>query len=152
MPSYSKIAEGFYASGQIAPEDLAEIAGLGVRTIVNNRPDGEGGPEQPTSEEMGAAAVAAGLAYHYLPMTPQSLSPELLERFRAVVEGSPGPVLAHCKSGARSTALWALSETCHNAADIDATLEKARAGGYDLGGMRPMIEQYIAWHEVQRGA
>lgn len=151
MPSYSKIADGFYAAGQIAPEDLPEIAALGVRTIVNNRPDGEGGPEQPGSEQMQAAAASAGLAYHYLPMTPQTLTPELLERFRAIVEGSEGPVLAHCRSGARSTALWALTETCHNAADVDTTLEKARAAGYDLSGMRPMIEQYVAWHAAQRG-
>jgi sulfide:quinone oxidoreductase len=150
MPGYSRIDEGFYVSGQIAPQDLPEIAALGVRTIVNNRPDGEGGPDQPDARQMRAAAEAAGLAYHYLPMTPQSLSPELLEAFRGAVEGSEGPVLAHCKSGARSTALWALTETCHNAADVDATLEKARAAGYDLGGMRPMIEQYVAWHEAQR--
>ncbi len=149
MTSIAKIADGFYAAGQIAPDDLPEIAGLGVRTIVNNRPDGEGGPEQPRSDEMRAAAEAAGMTYHYLPMTPQSLSPELLEQFRQAVESAEGPVLAHCKSGARSTALWALTETCHNRADIDDTLARARAGGYDLGGMRPMIEQYVAWHEAK---
>lgn len=150
MPSYNKIDERFYASGQIAPADLQEIAALGVRTIVNNRPDGEGGPEQPSSEEMRAAAEEAGLRYHYLPMTAQTMSPELLEQFRQAVEGSEGPVLAHCKSGARSTALWALTETCHNAEDVETTLAKARAAGYDLSGMRPMIEQYVAWHEAQR--
>ncbi|MEX0759557.1 MAG: TIGR01244 family sulfur transferase [Tistlia sp.] len=152
MPGYSRIDEGFYASGQIEPDDLPEIAGLGVRTLVNNRPDGEGGPDQPDSRTMRAAAEAAGLTYHYLPMTPQSLSPALLEEFRKAVEGSEGPVLAHCKSGARSAALWALTETCHNAGDVERTLEKTRAAGYDLTGMRPMIEQYVAWHEQQKKA
>lgn len=152
MAAYSRIDDGFYVSGQIAPQDLPEIAALGVRTIINNRPDGEGGPEQPSAQDVRAAAEAEGLAYHYLPMTPQTLSPDLLEFFRGAVEGSEGPVLAHCKSGGRSAALWALIETCHNAGDVDATLEKARAAGYDLGGMRPMIEQYVAWHEARRKA
>ena len=150
MPSYSKIDEDFYAAGQIAPEDVPEIAALGITTIVNNRPDGEGGPEQPTSAAVRAAAEAAGLAYHYVPMTPQTLDPELLERFRAALAASAGPVLAHCKSGTRSAALWALAETCHQGSDVEATLAKARIAGYELGGMRPMIEQFVAWHEARR--
>jgi sulfide:quinone oxidoreductase len=138
----------FSAAGQLTPEDIAEAARRGFKAIINNRPDGEGGPEQPTSDENRKAAEAAGMAYHYLPMTPQNLDSELLEAFRKAVEEGPGPVVAHCKSGARSTALWALVETVHNRRDIDEVLNQAAKEGYDLSGMRAVIERFVAAHNA----
>ncbi|RDD62792.1 TIGR01244 family sulfur transferase [Ferruginivarius sediminum] len=138
----------FSAAGQLTPEDIAEAARRGFKAIINNRPDGEGGPEQPTSDENRKAAEAAGMDYHYLPMTPQNLDSELLEAFRKAVEEGPGPVLAHCKSGARSAALWALVETAHNRRDIDEVLKQAAKEGYDLSGMRPVFEKFVAAHNA----
>ena len=63
------IDETLSVSPQIAPADIPDIAAGGFRAIVCNRPDGEG-PDQPTSEEIAAAAAAAGLAFRYLPVTP----------------------------------------------------------------------------------
>ena len=36
---------------QLAPEAMAEAAAAGFRSVVNNRPDFEGGPSQPTIGE-----------------------------------------------------------------------------------------------------
>lgn len=138
----NRITDNFAAAGQIAPEDVKEIARQGYKVIVNNRPDYEGGPEQPTSEAVRAAAAAEGLEYHYIPMTPDRLSPELIEEFRQAIENGPGPVFAHCKSGARSTALWALVECCHNARDVDQVIAQAAQQGYDLSQMRPLFQAY----------
>ncbi|MEX0924262.1 MAG: TIGR01244 family sulfur transferase [Rhodovibrionaceae bacterium] len=143
---FAKIDDRFSAAGQLQPEDMAEAAAQGFKTVINNRPDGEGGPEQPSSEACRAAAEAAGLTYHYIPMTPQTMSMELLGDFHRALTDSPQPVLAHCKSGARSTALWALTETCHDEREVDAVIEQARQAGYDLSGMRPMLEAYAAQH------
>ena len=143
---FAKISDDFAASAQLRPEDMAEVAAAGFKTVINNRPDGEGGDEQPSSEDCRAAAEAAGLTYHYIPMTPQTMSMELLGNFHRAVTDSPGPVLAHCKSGARSTALWALSESCHNEQEVEAVIGKAQKAGYDLSNMRPMLEAYVAQH------
>ena len=143
---FAKISDDFSATGQLRPEDMAEVAAQGFKTVINNRPDGEGGAEQPSSADCRAAAEAAGLAYHYIPMTPQMMSMELLGDFHRALADSPQPVLAHCKSGARSTALWALSEACHNERGVEEVLGQARAGGFDLSGMRPMLEAYVAQH------
>ena len=144
----AKVSDNFSATGQIQPADMAEIAAQGFKTVINNRPDGEGGAEQPSSDACRAAAEAAGLTYHYIPMTPQSMSVELLGDFHRAVTDSPQPVLAHCKSGARSTALWALSESCHNAREVDAVIAQAKESGYDLSGMRPLLESYAAQHRA----
>ncbi len=96
----------FATAPQIDANDMAAIAAQGFSTVVNNRPDGEGGPDQPSSEAMAQAAQAAGLEYHYLPVISGQITPEQVASFAAVVAASNGPVLAFCRSGARSTTIW----------------------------------------------
>jgi uncharacterized protein (TIGR01244 family) len=107
--SISQHTEHFATAPQISPQDMAAIAALGFHTIINNRPDGEGGTEQPTSDTMALAARAAGLAYHYLPVISGQITSEQVAQFAALMEGAPGPVLAFCRSGARSTNIWVMA-------------------------------------------
>ena len=87
---------------QLAPEDLAWAANAGYRSVINNRPDFEGGPDQPTSAQIEAAAKAAGLAYAFLPVASGYQSPEEIERFAQLLQTLPKPILAFCRSGTRS--------------------------------------------------
>ena len=89
-------------TGQLAPEAMAEAAAAGFRSVINNRPDFEGGPTQPTSASVEAAAHAAGLAYAYLPVASGYQSPEEIARFAALLDSMPKPIVAFCRSGARS--------------------------------------------------
>lgn len=91
---------------QLAPADMAELARMGFRSVVNNRPDFEGGPEQPTHAAMQAAAEAAGLSYRFLPVSGAYQSPEEIAAFGALLAELPRPLLAFCRSGARSTRLY----------------------------------------------
>ena len=100
----------FATAPQIAPEDMPAIAAQGFSTVVNNRPDGEGGPDQPSSEAMAQAAQAAGLEYHYLPVISGQITPEQVARFATIVADAPGPVLAFCRRGARSTTIWRMGQ------------------------------------------
>jgi uncharacterized protein (TIGR01244 family) len=142
MVETRRLNEKVYAGGQIAPEDVPALKAEGFTAVVNNRPDFEGGPDQPTSEAVRAACEAEGLQYSYVPMTPEALSPEMLDDFHAAVEAAPGKILAHCRSGARSTALWALTQTCQNAQDVDTVIGQAAEAGYDLSQMRPMLQHF----------
>lgn len=119
---------------QISPDDMPAIKAAGFTTVINNRPDGES-PDQPASATMKAAAESAGLAYHHIPLGRDGVSPQMVEETEAVLEGSDGPVLAFCRSGTRSTLVWALARG--RAGDDFATLaRKAQAAGYDLGPIR----------------
>ena len=69
------VTPSFAVAAQLAPGDLATVAAMGFKTVINNRPDLEGGPDQPASTAMQAAAEAAGLAYVYLPVVAGSYSP-----------------------------------------------------------------------------
>lgn len=94
---------------QLAPESMAAAAAAGFRSVVNNRPDFEGGPDQPTSAAIEAAARAAGLEYAFLPVAGGFQTPEQAQAMAALMDRLPKPVLAFCRSGTRSGRLYALS-------------------------------------------
>ena len=91
---------------QLTPAAMAEAAAMGFKAVINNRPDFEHGPDQPTSAEIEAAAVAAGLEYRHLPVSGGHQTPEQIEAFAELLETLPRPLLAFCRSGARSTRLF----------------------------------------------
>ncbi|MEQ1768751.1 MAG: TIGR01244 family sulfur transferase [Devosia sp.] len=123
---------------QIETDDIAAIKAAGFTTIVNNRPDGES-PDQPSSVEMQAAAEKAGLAYHYIPLGREGVSPDMIEQEKAALEGSAGPVFCYCRSGTRSTTLWALSQAGeHPAEEIVAA---AMHAGYDISHLVGYLSQ-----------
>ena len=72
--------------------------------MVNNRPDFEGGPDQPTSAAMQAPPKAAGLVYRFLPVSGGYQSPEEIETMAGLLETLPRPILAFCRSGAQHPA------------------------------------------------
>jgi uncharacterized protein (TIGR01244 family) len=100
------IDSGVAVAPQLQPEAMAEAARAGFRSVVNNRPDFEGGPDQPTSAQIEAAARAAGLEYRYLPVNGGYQSPEEIAAFAALAAELPRPLLLFCRSGARSTRLY----------------------------------------------
>lgn len=94
------------AAPQLSPEAMAEAAAMGFKSVVNNRPDFEHGPDQPTSAAIQAAAEAAGLEYRHLPVAGGYQSPAEIEAFARLLEELPRPLLVFCRSGARSTRLF----------------------------------------------
>jgi uncharacterized protein (TIGR01244 family) len=124
-----RINDRVSVSPQIAPDDIAAIKAAGFVAIVNNRPDGEV-PDQPDGDTIRKAAQAAGLGYAHIPLGRDGVTPDMVQQTRQVLEASPGPVLCYCRSGTRSTTLWALSQAGSMApADI---LASAANAGYDL--------------------
>jgi uncharacterized protein (TIGR01244 family) len=104
------IADDVFVAPQLTPEAMAEAARAGFRSVVNNRPDFEGGPSQPTSAQIESAANVAGLEYRYLPVAGNYQSPEDAAAFAALLAELPRPLLVFCRSGARSTRLYELAQ------------------------------------------
>ncbi|TAM89116.1 MAG: TIGR01244 family phosphatase [Candidimonas sp.] len=102
----SVLTPDFAVSPQIAVEDIREIAAAGFKSIVINRPDFEGGLDQPTSSDVIAAASAAGIKAEYLPVISGAMTREDVVQFAALLRVLPAPVLAYCRSGTRSTNLY----------------------------------------------
>ena len=136
MPPLAELAPGISAAGGLGRADIEALAAAGVRTIVNNRPDGED-PGQLPAEEARQVAAAHGIAYHHIPVTAASLSQADVDAFAAVLATAPGPVVAHCRSGTRSSLLWALTRLREG--DEPAVLIAAAARhGIDIAAL-PMV-------------
>ena len=100
------IADTVCVAPQLSPDAMAEVARLGFKSVINNRPDFEHGPDQPTSAAVEAAALAAGLQYRHLPVDGGWQSPEQIAAFAVLLKELPAPLLVFCRSGARSTRLY----------------------------------------------
>jgi uncharacterized protein (TIGR01244 family) len=124
-------------SPQITPADVASAAAQGFTLIINNRPDGEQ-PGQPKGAEIAAAAAAAGLEYVAIPVVPGQLGEAEIVAMRDALAHAAGPVLGYCRTGTRSTFLWALARA--RLGDTpEALAAKAQAAGYDITPIRKLL-------------
>ena len=139
---FRKITDQFLASPQIAVSDLALAVQLGVTLVINNRPEGEADDQTP-GPDMEAAVRAAGLDYCAIPITHAGFSAAQVEAMKAALAGASGPVLAYCRSGTRSTLLWALAQASRGE-DPDTIAEQAARGGYDISPVRAIVDMLAA--------
>ena len=132
-PPLAELAPGLSAAGKLDRSDIEALAGAGVRTIVNNRPDDED-PGQLPAAEARRIAEALGIAYHHIPVTAASLSRADVDAFAAVLASAEQPLVAHCRSGTRSTLLWALARM-REGADPFALVAEAARHGIDIAAL-----------------
>ncbi|MDX1755004.1 MAG: TIGR01244 family sulfur transferase [Marinobacter sp.] len=133
-----KIDETIAVAPQIQPEDVREIAALGYRTLIANRPDQEEFG-QPLMSDIETAAREHGVQWIYQPVESGNILDADVAQFHQAVQSAEKPILAFCRSGTRCCVLWAIS----NAKDTpaDALIIKARHAGYDLSGLKPRLLQ-----------
>lgn len=105
MLTLAEVENQVYVNGQLQEDDFAELARHGVKTIINNRPDGEDSAQIPHAR---AAELAAnnGLEYHYIPVGRTPLTLEMVDEFAGILKDSPRPIVAYCRSGQRSSTLY----------------------------------------------
>jgi uncharacterized protein (TIGR01244 family) len=137
-----KVDDSISVAPQISVEDVAAIKAAGFTAIVNNRPDDEEAG-QIAGDAIRDAAQAAGLSYTAIPITHAGFSYPQIEAMAEVLAGADGPVLAFCRSGTRSCNLWALAQA-RNGADADELIAKGAGAGYNLDGLRPLLDQLKA--------
>lgn len=110
MPADARqIDETISVSGQITPDNVAAIAATGFTMIICNRPDNEA-PGQPTAEQVAQAARQHGLEFRHIPVYPTGITPDAVADTATALAEATGPVFAYCRSGARSTNVYMLSQ------------------------------------------
>lgn len=138
MSDFRRLDENIYVSQQLEIGDIASAAALGVTTIVNNRPDGED-PSAPQGDAIEAAAAAAGINYVAIPVGHAGFSDPQVDAMIAAMEQAEGLILAYCRSGTRSTLLWALA-SAKQGGNPDTIARAAAQAGYDVSPIRAMID------------
>jgi sulfide:quinone oxidoreductase len=131
------LTEKLSVSSQFTLHDLTAAAHQGIRSIINNRPDGEAS-DQPTSAEIEAAGAALGLGYRHIPVVPGQIHDKDIANFSTALAELEAPIIAFCRTGTRSASLWVLSA----AAEVASSdlLSTARAAGYDLNTLKPRLD------------
>jgi len=127
-----------FVAPQIDADGIRQAAMQGIVSVINNRPDGEQST-QPESGALERLATSLGLAYHYIPVTHAGFSALQIEQLIVALGQAEGPVLAFCRSGTRSTLLWALARAKLGDSP-DAITEKAAVAGYDVSPVRAMMD------------
>lgn len=138
MPNFRALSQNVFASEQITLSDVTSAKAAGITTIVNNRPDGEE-PSAPQSDTIEAEAMAAGISYVSIPIGHSGFSEHQVDAMVEVLERTEGAVLAYCRSGTRSTFLWALAQA-KMGIDADDITAAAMTAGYDVSPIRPMMD------------
>lgn len=101
-----RISPQFSICAQITAADLEQIAHQGYKTVINFRPDGEGGDSQPASEYLASQAALLGLNYLYLPVIPNQIQPAQVTTLQSALARHPGPVLGFCRTGNRANTIY----------------------------------------------
>ena len=139
---FRRLSDHVLASPQISLADLDQAKADGVSLVINNRPEGESDDQVPGAE-IEAAARGLGMDYVAIPVTHAGFSGPQVEAMAAALAATNGKVLAYCRSGTRSTLLWALAEASKGA-DLEALTEQAAAAGYDVTPVRPLMDMLKA--------
>lgn len=136
MVDIRTVTDSFAVAPQIGPEDVSEIAAAGFKTIIANRPDGEGGLDQPRMGQIRAQAEAQGLTFVALPFSGAP-TPEIVDRTNQILSEAQTPVLAYCRTGTRSITAWALVHGGQGMAE--EIIQAGARAGYDLSSLRNLL-------------
>lgn len=124
-------------TSQITPEEVAELAAAGYRSIISNRPDGES-PDQPDWLTIKTAATRHGMEARQIPVVASEISDADVESFHQAYKLLPKPIAAFCRTGTRAALLWALANEANLSVDERMTI--AGDQGFDLAPFRPRLE------------
>lgn len=142
MSDFRQINDTFIASPQIGLEDIAEAKARGVTLVINNRPDDEE-PGQIAGDAIAAAAHAADMDYRAIPVTHAGFGQGQVDAMADALASTDGPILAYCRSGTRSTLLWALAQA-KQGVNPSVIASQAANGGYDVSPIRQLIDMLSA--------
>ena len=127
-----EVTSQFFVAPQITETDLALLQKRGIRSVICNRPDGEGA-DQPTFQELSRTAEKMGMAMRYLPVSGGLVQDEDAADFSEAMNALPKPVLAYCRTGTRSATLWSLAQA--NNRPLADILSATKNAGFDMKGV-----------------
>ena len=133
----------FFIAGQLNAKDFATAQNNDISLIINNRPDGE---------EIGILSVAEAqqlaeqhnMQYLHLPMAngqplPEDLIPAMATAL-AEQEAANGKVLAHCRTGTRSSFLWGMIQIMKGEKNAEQIIQLGAQAGINLAGFAPVLQ------------
>lgn len=132
-----ELTSKLYVAAQIAVSDVEAMAAKGIRTIISNRPDCESA-DQPETQVIADTARQCGVRFVHIPVVSGAISDANIDDFETAIQSAEAPILAYCRTGTRSTMLWALMTA--KSQDVEDILSTAQHAGYDLAPLRSRLQ------------
>ena len=126
-----RLSSQVWVTGQLHPDNLANLRAAGFTWLVNHRPDAEE-PAQPTASEIARAGAEVGMKVVHAPAhgLPDAASVQATHEVLDAL-GPDDKAVFFCRSGMRSAAAWAMAERLAGG-EPDVLRDAAAAEGYDL--------------------
>lgn len=135
--------DNFFIAGQLNAKDFATAKDNDISLIINNRPDGEEIGILPVAEAQ-QLAEQHNMQYLHLPMAngqplPEDLIPAMATAL-AEQEAANGKVLAHCRTGTRSSFLWGMIQIMKGEKSAEQIIQLGAQAGINLAGFAPVLQ------------
>src|ERR1044071_886000 len=146
IKNFGQMDDRFYRGGQPKPEDLKDLASIGIKTVINLRDDFEPWEQQ--------AVEAAGMRYVSIPMDGHAYpSKETVNAFLTVVnDPETGKFFAHCAGGKHRTgSMGAIYRYTHDHWNYDQVYAEMKKYGFYTylghGKFKDFVQDY--WNQSQ---
>ena len=131
-----------YLAGQPSADDLAEAKRMGIKTVINLRPE----VEQKSFDER-KAVEGAGLAYVLIPFAgADDVTDAVFDEARKQLKAAQRPILLHCGSANRVGAVWLPYRVLDAGQTVEAALAEARTIGLRNPALEAKARDYVARH------
>lgn len=138
MTMLEKLEDDVYVAAQITKDDIKRAKELGICTIMVNRPEGEE-PGQPNTEELRDLSQTHGISFLELPVISGLITDDQVAAFARQLKEAPMPILCYCRTGTRSTHLWAMARV--RELGCDRVMNAAMNAGFNLQAMESRLRQ-----------
>lgn len=139
MKHRAMLTDTLHVASQLEQTDIATLAKEGIKSLISNRPDNED-PGQPSFAAIAADAQRHGMVARHIPVIAGTApTSEQITAFAQALAELPTPIMAFCRSGTRSTTIWALASA--GKIPVATLIDTAKRAGYDLSRLENELWQ-----------
>ena len=139
IDNFGRVSPTYYRGAQPMGGDYADLAALGVKTVINLTSDDAQDDEQQLVEK-------AGMKYLQIPMTTRRVpTADELKQFLAVVNDSEsGPVYVHCVGGKHRTGVMTAAYRMTNSGwTADQAFKEMKQYKFGADFLHPEFKKFV---------
>lgn len=142
--NYTRLNATVACAGATGAEVIPALRAEGFKAIINLRQASEPGADV---EATRAAAEAAGLKYHHIPVSGAQLKTETVDQFLAAVKDpANSPVYIHCASANRVGMMWLIKRVVVDGWTVEKATAEAERAGLKNPKLKALALDYLKAH------
>ena len=144
IDNFGQVNEHYYRGAQPSGRDYADLAALGVKTVIDLQRDGS-----PAEEGL---VKAAGMTFHRIPMTTRAEpTREQLALFMKLVnDPANAPVYVHCAGGRHRTGVMtAIYRMTRDGWGAEQAFKEMKQYKFGADFLHPEFKQFVFAYHVQ---